>query len=187
MLVKDKAIAVAVYDEHTTAEEAIKTLQRAGFDMKKTSIVGKDYETDEHVIGFLNAGDRAKLFGKLGAFWGGLIGLLFGSALIFIPVIGHVVILGPLAAAIVSAIEGGVEGAVIVGALSALGGALSAIGVPKDSVLQYETELKAHKFLVVLTGDAGEIERAREVLKTSGLSSFDHHVRSTEAGAALPA
>ena len=65
---KGKDIAVAVYDEHSKAKEAVKTLQRAGFDMKKISIVGKDYETDEHVIGFLNAGDRVKIFGKLGAF-----------------------------------------------------------------------------------------------------------------------
>jgi len=187
MLADDKDIAVAVYEDHTSAEEAVKTLQRAGFDMKKISILGKDYESQERVLGFLNVGDRAKLFGKLGAFWGGLIGLLFGSALIFVPVIGHVVILGPLAAAILGAIEGGVEGAVIVGALSALGGALSALGIPKDSVLQYETELKASKFLVVLTGDAREIDRAREALKPSGLRSFDHHVGAAEASSPVTA
>jgi hypothetical protein len=60
--------------------------------------------------------------------------MLFGAAPIFIPVIGRVVILGPLAAAIVATIEGGV----VVGVISALGGALSAIGIPKNSVLQYE-------------------------------------------------
>jgi hypothetical protein len=59
--------------------------------------------------------------------------MLFGAALIFIPVIGSVVILGPLAAAIVGAIEGGVEGAVVVGVISAPGGALSAIGILKNS------------------------------------------------------
>jgi len=184
MPASDRCIAVAVYDEHSAAEEAVRALQRAGFDMKKISIIGKDYETDEHVIGFLNAGDRAKLFGKVGALWGGFVGVLFGSALIFVPVIGHVIILGPLAAAIVGAIEGGVEGAVVGGAVSALGGALSAIGIPKNSVLHYETELKANKFLVVIAGDAVEITHAAEVLKTSGIRSFDHHVQSTETAPA---
>ena len=61
-------IAVALYDQHTQAENAVKALQRSGFDVKKISIIGKDYETEEHVIGFLNAGDRAKIFGKYGAF-----------------------------------------------------------------------------------------------------------------------
>ena len=112
-------IAVAVYDNHTQAESAVKALQRAGFDMKKLSIIGRDYHTEEHVVGFLNAGDRARFFGKLGAFWGGLMGMLFGSALFFVPVVGHVIILGPLAATVF----GGLQGAVLVGGASALVGA----------------------------------------------------------------
>ena len=164
-------IAVAVYDIHTQAETAVKALQRAGFDMKKISIIGRDYHTEEHVVGFLNAGDRAKIFGKLGAFWGGLMGILFGSALMFVPVVGHVIILGPLAATIF----GGLQGAVLVGGASALVGALMAIGIPRDSVLRYATALKADKFMLVVHGDAQEIKRAHELLKTSGLSSFEHH------------
>src|SRR5215469_4449601 len=133
-------IAVALYDQHTQAENGVKALQRAGFDMKKISIIGKDYQTEEHVVGFLNAGDRARVLGKYGAFWGGLLGVLFSSALLFIPVLGHVIVLGPLAAMLFS----GLEGALFVGSVSALAGALMSIGIPKDSVLRYETALKAN-------------------------------------------
>ena len=63
---------VAIYETHPQAEEAVKELQRSGFDMKKMSIVGKDYHTDEHVVGYYNAGDRMKYWGKQGAFWGGI-------------------------------------------------------------------------------------------------------------------
>ena len=171
MTMTNTEIAVAVYDLHSQAETSVKALQRAGFDMKKISIIGRDYHSEEHVIGFLNAGDRAMMFGKLGAFWGGLMGVLFGSAMMFVPVVGHVIVLGPLAAAIFS----GVQGAVLVGGISALAGALMAVGIPKDSVLRYETALKADKFMLVVHGDAQEIMRAQELLKTSGLSSFDHH------------
>lgn len=164
-------IAVAVYDVHTQAEVAVKALQRAGFDMKKISIIGRDYHTEEHVVGFFNAGDRARVFGKYGAFWGGLMGVLFGSAMMFVPVLGHVIIVGPLAAALF----GGLEGAVLVGGVSALAGALMSLGIPKDSVLRYETALKADKFMLIVHGDAQEIVRARDILKSSGLSSFDHH------------
>ena len=164
-------IAVAVYETHTQAESAVKALQRAGFDMKRLSIIGRDYHTEEHVVGFLNAGDRAKFFGKLGAFWGGLMGMLFGSALIFMPVVGHVIILGPLAATVF----GGLEGAVLVGGASALVGALMAIGIPRDSVLRYETALKSDKFLLIVHGDAQDIKRAHDLLATSGLASFNHH------------
>lgn len=164
-------IAVAVYDTHTQAESAVIKLQRAGFDMKKISILGKDYETEEHVVGYFNAGDRAKFFGKLGAFWGGLAGMLFGSALMFVPVVGHIIVLGPLAATLF----GGLQGAVLAGGASALVGALSAIGIPKDSVLRYESALKANKFLLVVHGDGQEIMRAHEVLGGADLASFDHH------------
>jgi hypothetical protein len=164
-------IAVAVYELHSQAESAVKALQRAGFDMKKISIIGKDYHTEEHVVGFLNAGDQAKIFGKIGAFWGGLMGVLFGSALMFVPVVGHVIVLGPLAATLVS----GLEGAAMVGGISALAGALMMVGIPRDSVLRYETALKANKFMLVVHGTAQEIKRAHELLETSGLASFDHH------------
>jgi uncharacterized membrane protein len=176
-------IAVALYNEHSQAENAVKILQRGGFDMKKISIIGKDYETQEHVIGFLNAGDRARIFGKYGAFWGGLMGVLFGSALLFVPILGHVVILGPLAAMLFS----GLQGAVVVGGLSALTGALVSIGIPKDSVLRYETALKANNFVLVVHGDGQEIARAQELLKSSGLSSFDHHSSPSGAPAAAHA
>jgi hypothetical protein len=35
-------IAAAVYETHTEAEAAVKTLQRAGFEMKKISIIGRN-------------------------------------------------------------------------------------------------------------------------------------------------
>ena len=64
-MAKNNAV-VGVYNSHTEAEAAVKELQHSGFDMKKLSIVGKDYQTEEHVIGFYNAGDRMKFWGKLG-------------------------------------------------------------------------------------------------------------------------
>ncbi len=61
-------LAVAIFNTHTEAEDAIKELQRAGYDMKKLSIIGKDYHSDEHVVGYYNTGDRVKYWGKSGAF-----------------------------------------------------------------------------------------------------------------------
>jgi uncharacterized membrane protein len=161
--------AVAVYDTHADAEAAVRSLQAAGFDMKKISIIGKDYQTEEHVVGYLNAGDRAKIFGKYGALWGGLMGVLFGSAMLFVPLVGHLVILGPLAATLVA----GLEGAAAVGSASALVGALSALGIPKDSVLRYETALKAGKFMVTVHGSERDIAQAYALLETSGYALID--------------
>ena len=67
--------------------------------MKKLSIVGKDYHTEEHVVGYYSTGDRMLYWGELGAFWGGFWGLLLGSAFFWVPGIGPLVVLtGPLAA-----------------------------------------------------------------------------------------
>ena len=54
---------VAVLNTHIEAEEAVKELQKAGFDMKKLSILGKDYHAEEHVVGYYNTGDRVKYWG----------------------------------------------------------------------------------------------------------------------------
>ena len=62
---------VAVYATHAEADQAVKELQRGGFDMHKLSIVGKGYHTDENVVGYYSTGDRMKYWGKIGAFWHG--------------------------------------------------------------------------------------------------------------------
>jgi hypothetical protein len=79
-------------------------------------------------VGYYNTGDRMKYWGKLGAFWGGFWGLLFGSAFLAIPGIGPVLLAGPLVAWIVGALEG----AVLVGGVSAIGAGLYGMGIPKE-------------------------------------------------------
>ena len=162
---------VAIFKSHIEAETAVKELQQSGFDMKKLSIVGRDYHTDENVIGYYNAGDRMKYWGKLGAFWGGFWGLLFGSAFFLIPGVGPLLVAGPL----VGWIVGGLEGAVVVGGLSAIGAGLYSLGIPKDSILQYETALKSGKFVVIAHGSAEETTHAREIIKRTNPETLEHH------------
>lgn len=162
---------VAVYRTHTEAEAGIKELQEAGFAMEKLSIVGKDYHSDEHVVGYYNTGDRMKYWGKLGAFWGGIWGLLFGSAFFMIPGFGPVLVGGPLVAWLVGALEG----AVVVGGLSALGAGLYSIGIPKDSVIKYETAIKAGKYVIIAHGTADEVTHAKKIIEdTQALESEVH-------------
>jgi uncharacterized membrane protein len=162
---------VAIYKTHTEAEAAVKELQHSSFDMKKLSIVGRDQHTDEHVIGYYNAGDRMKYWGKAGAFWGGFWGLLFGSALFVIPGIGPLLMAGP----IVGWIVGALEGAVVVGGLSAVGAGLYSIGIPKNSILQYETALKTGKFVLIAHGTHEETTLAREIINRTKPEALAEH------------
>jgi len=173
---------VAVYNSHVEAEQAVSQLNQAGFDMKKLSIVGKDYHTEENVVGYYNAGNRMKYWGKWGAFWGGIWGLLFGAAFFFVPGIGPVLVAGPLSAWIVA----GLEGAVVVGGLSAIGAGLYSIGIPKDSILRYEVALKADKFLLIAHGTAEEVAKAKEIIGHTSPVEVNVHagVEAQPAGAA---
>jgi hypothetical protein len=155
---------VAVFPQHSGADKAVKELKKGGFDVKKLSIVGSDYHSEEDVVGFYNTGDRMKYWGKTGALWGGIWGLLFGWAFLLVPGIGPIVVAGPIVAWVIAALEG----AVVVGGVSALGAGLYSLGVPKDSIVQYETALKAGKFLLIAHGTADEVQRARNILQESG-------------------
>jgi hypothetical protein len=171
---------VAIFADHPAAETAVKALTSAGFEMKHLSVVGKGYHTDEKVVGFYNVGDRVKFWGTRGAFWGGFWGLFFGGLFMTVPVVGHIIVLGYLAAVAMSA----VEGAVVVGGLSALGAALYSIGIPKDSVLQYESALKADSFLVMAHGTPEEMARAKAILGTANPMRLDLHAGVKVAGPA---
>jgi len=162
---------VAIFDTHEQAERAIMELQEGGVDMKSLSIAGKDTHTDEHVVGYYNTGDRMKHWGKVGAFWGGFWGLLFGSGLFLIPGIGPILVAGPLVAWIIA----GLEGAVVVGSVSALGAGLVSIGIPKDSVLKYEVALKTDKYLLIVHGTEGEVDNAKNIIAGTEHSSCTVH------------
>lgn len=162
---------VAVYNSHTDAEQAVAKLSAASFDIKQVSIIGKDYHTQENVVGYYTAGDRMKSWGGLGAFWGGIWGLLVGAGVFLIPGIGPVLIAGPFLAALVGALES----AVVVGGLSALAAGLVSLGIPKHSAVKYEEEIKADKFVLVAHGAAEELARAQAILAETSPASIERH------------
>jgi hypothetical protein len=174
----EKSSIVAILESHNEAEDAVRELQQSGFDMKTLSIVGRDYHTDEHVVGYYNSGDRMVYWGKQGAFWGGLWGMLFGSAFFFVPGLGPLLVAGPL----VTWIVGVLEGAVMMGGVSALGAALFSIGIPKNSVLQYEAKVKAGKFLLILHGTPQEVEHAKDHLDNTQATETALHAEPVAVG-----
>jgi hypothetical protein len=162
---------VAVFKHHHPAEDAVKKLAAAGFDIAKVNIVGRGCHTEEKVVGFYNAGDRVKFWGQYGAFWGGLWGLFVGGLFMTIPVIGPIVVLGHLGVMVL----GAVEGAAVGGGLSALGAALFSIGIPKNSVIEYEAAVKTDSFVVMVNDSPEAIERAKAILAAAQPSRLDVH------------
>jgi len=168
---------VAVYESHASAEEAVRELEKGGIDMRTLSIVGKGTHTDEHVVGYYNNGDRMMYWGKVGAYWGGFWGLLFGSAAFVIPGFGPVLMAGPIVASVVAALEG----AAVVGGLGAIGAGLIGLGVPEDSVIDYETAIKTDKYLLMVHGEPEEVERARGLLGSTRRVTMHLHTAEKDA------
>ncbi len=116
-------------------------------------------------------------WGKFGAFWGSIWGILFGSAVIVVPGVGALLFAGWF----VTAVLGALEGAVVGGGIAALGAAFASIGIPDDTVLAYQTSITAGNFLVIVRGTSDEIGRATEILDSltpKTLSVSDYRVLS---------
>ena len=95
-------LPVYVFNTHIEAEEAVKALSKSGYDVKKLSIIGKGDHTEETPIGFYTMGDRVKAWGGMGAFWGGIWGLLIAPAVFFLPGFGLLAMAGPVVAALIA-------------------------------------------------------------------------------------
>jgi len=171
---------VAIYKSHSEAENGVRQLQHSGFDMRKLSIVGRHVQTEEQVVGYYHTGDRMKYWGKEGALWGGIWGWMFGSAFFFIPGIGPLAMAGP----VVGWIVGALEGAVLVGGVSALGACLYSEGFAHDNVLQYETALSTGKFILIAHGTAEEAAHAREIIHRTIPEAVDEHQLSPSSAEA---
>lgn len=157
-----KNSCIAIFKTHQEAEQAIISLEHAGFDMKKLSIIGNNYEQEENVIGYYNGINRVKFWGKRGAFWGALWGVVFNPAFICVPGAVPLTASGILFTTLVS----GVSTSIFTGGLTALGASLYSIGVPRNSVINYETAIKMEKFLLIVHGTHNEVEHASDILNT---------------------
>jgi len=78
---------------------------------------------------------------------------------------------GPLVGWIVAALEN----AALVGGLSALGAGVFSIGIPKDSVLKYESAIQSGKYLVIAHGTAAETAQAREVIESTNPDTSEYY------------
>lgn len=142
---------VAVYADMQHAEQAVRALEAAGYDMKQLSIVARTEPTKRHVIGFAERRHREESWAGAGALWGMLFGALF-----LVPGVGSVAVGGWLLLALAT----GTLGA----GMGAIAAALDSIGVSEDGIARYDTAIKAGKQLVIAHGTAQEIDLARRVL-----------------------
>jgi hypothetical protein len=139
---------------------AIYSLEKADFDVRKLSLIGKGLHFDEHhPIGFYAVGDRIKSWGADGAFWDGIWTMLLSPAVFFLPGLGVIAMAGPVTPVVIATLEG----VVVIGGVTALGAALTLFGASSDQAKKYETAVKADNYVLVVHGDADDALKARSI------------------------
>lgn len=170
----ENKVLVAICNGHAQAEKAIAELQRLGFDMKQVSVVSKAYVSDEEIVGCYVADGRLKVHGGSVAFWERLWSLLGEAGLFVVPGIGPVVIAGSLVSAIAATAK---DAAVAGGGLTPLAAASHSFGIPKDSALRHEMEIRANMCIVIAAGtpEAKAAEAKAELEKAHAAESVIIH------------
>lgn len=167
-----------MFSTHLGAGAAVQALHAAACDMKLLSVVGKGYHRADPVAGDDNPKDRTKYWGNADAFWGGIWGLLPGSAVFMSPGTGALLAAGPVAGWIV----GAHEGAVGVGGVSPVAAWLMSIGIPMDGIVTCEMSLKAGRFMLVVNGTREEVSRARTLLGETGAAGMQAFLVDSDLG-----
>lgn len=167
-----KKMIFGVFAERMSAENAINTLEREGFDPKQISIVMKNSD-DANVIQNntgANVAGGATAGAATGTVIGGLAGLLIGIGAIAIPGIGVLLIAGPLVTALgftgaaASTVAGATTGALTGGLI----GALVNLGIPEADAKLYEDRVKSGAILVAVPEMTGKHMEVGTILTDNG-------------------
>jgi hypothetical protein len=162
---------VGVYNTLDMAEAAVRALDAGKFPVNQISILAKDIQDEKKVHGYVTACDVSKTGARTGAWVGGIFGLLVGSAFLWVPGVGPLIIAGSLAAALAGGAEGALAGAAAGGILSGL----AAWGISKQHILKYEETVKAGKYVVVAHGTPEEAAKAQAILQGTGAGELTAH------------
>jgi hypothetical protein len=165
---QDRAV-IGVFADIDSAEAAVERLIAAGFPANQLSIVAKDLQSEIHINGFVTSGEIAGRSAATGAWVGGLFGVLAGTALLFVPGAGPLIVLGPLAAAAV----GAAEGALVAGGLGAILGHF----VEERHIPKYEELVRAGDYLLVAYGTEPDVQRAEQILNDTVATDVQRHDR----------
>jgi len=167
-------LLVAVFTAREQAERAIGRLIENDYPADSISLLGRGVANGDDILGVYHptALDRMKAWGKQGAIWGGLWGLLGGTAAAFtVPGLGALLVIGPIVEGIAAAATG--AGAMAVAALlSEVLVVLNRFGVPEEDLQQMEQAIKNDCFVMILQGDDVELEAQLRWLQWAGASSI---------------
>jgi cation transport regulator ChaB len=158
----------AVFKEEEQLDNVVRRLMDRGVPQDHISVMGKNFQSNTRIAGFISK--RDVIFGGLrsgaifGSLFGSFLGLLTGVGVLFIPFVGTVVAAGPLGALLLGAASGAIAGSAGAGLVSAL----VAWGMPEDKATIYQTRVEAGEFLVMAEVPANKTGEFQLLLESAG-------------------
>lgn len=167
-------LLVAVFDQRQKAERAIARLIENDYAADRISLLGKGVVSGDDILGVHDATaiERMKSWGRQGAIWGGLWGLVGGTAGAFaVPGVGALFVIGPIVETVAAAAAG--AGAMALAALlSEVLVRLNRFGIPEDDLHELEQAIRDGGYVMILQGDEAELEPQRRWLQWAGAVSI---------------
>lgn len=166
----DHRVLIAYIDDEDKAQAALRELLGNDYPMDRVSLLGRASSSGDDPLGvyYGSMGSRMKGWGKLGAFWGGVWGLLSGALGIFLlPGLGPVLAAGPLLESLTGAGAGAAVGG---GAMAGAGGlsyftvAIHRMGIPEAEIERIEQHIERGGYLLMLLAPEDEISNWGRIL-----------------------
>jgi hypothetical protein len=164
-------VTMGVFEDHNAVERVIRALRESGLRNTNLSVVGRAYSLEEKSVGLHARGGPLTLWGERGLFWSTLWQEFAGGAMLSVPFIGSVVILGNLADVIVCAVDASRP----FGNFNPLGSTLFSIGMSSSSVAEYERVLMADGLLTCVSGSEEQHATTRHVFSDAGAKCATIH------------
>ncbi|ACV58092.1 general stress protein [Alicyclobacillus acidocaldarius] len=155
----------ATYKSYADAEKAVEMLLERQIPAQHISLVGKNFSIEDRPLGFTTIRGVAKEGSKFGALWGGMLGLLLGFTVFFAPVTGPLLLFGPIAYALTSAVEGALFGG--------LAGLLVGWGLKHEKAVQFERSIKEGEYLVMVSGPSDLVTKAYYALQQTNCTQIE--------------
>lgn len=185
----DKTV-IAVYDDFSSANNAVRELVNEGFGSENISMVARDeggayadnlevYRERRAAEGDATA-EGAGVGAGVGAAIGAIAGLLVGLGALTIPGIGGVIVAGPLATALAGLVGAG-AGAIAGGVTGGLLGALVDMGVPEETAGAYAESVRRGGNLVAVTTDQNTVQAAVDILNDYHPIDLEQRVEEWQA------
>ena len=159
MNMPEKNTCIMSYTSTREAGKAVRKLQEKQFDMTAVSVVGNGSHHEENVVGIYSSEGNRCFRGSRADFWEYLRQLLNGELFLSVPGRDSIVAAGSIVQLLAEEHD-----CIDIHGFSVLGAALFTMGVPVESIKQYEAAIKSGKVLLIVNAERNEVESSCEIL-----------------------